>query len=211
MYMSCPTLPLYKPVLVLLEVRFGIFISPFRSVPVRFGPFRSVSVNRDTVIKMKYFVHGPLFSNHAIFSFCCLSHLYKIIFYESKISVSLSSDWVHVSVYYVNSLCMGSFIVTHDFRAYTLYIELRNGNGVRNDNQNQNCYWWHVQMTIIHQDLWWGKLVPNPYKRSELSNRVFCTFSSRKESIYKWIPTSNSLGEETALVNVSISKWGFKC
>ena len=26
-------------------------------------------------------------------------------------------------------------------------------------NQNQNCYWWHVQMTIIHQDLWWGKLV----------------------------------------------------
>ena len=34
--------------------------------------------------------------------------------------------------------------------------------------KNQNCYWWHVQMTIIHQDLWWGKLVPSPYKRSEL-------------------------------------------
>ena len=30
-------------------------------------------------------------------------------------------------------------------------------------NQNQNCYWWHVQMTIIHQDLWWGKLVSSPY------------------------------------------------
>ena len=78
-------------------------------------------------------------------------------------------------------------------------------------NQNQNCYWWHVQMTIIHQDLWWGKLVPSPYKRSELSNRVFCSFSSRKESICKWIPISNSLGKEAALVNVSISKGGLKC
>ena len=27
--------------------------------------------------------------------------------------------------------------------------------------------------------------VPSPYKRSELSNRVFCSFSSRKESICK--------------------------
>ena len=78
-------------------------------------------------------------------------------------------------------------------------------------NQNQNCYWWHVQMTIIHQDLWSGKLAPSPYKRNELSNRVFCTFSSRKERIWKWIPISNSLGEETALVNVSISKGGLKC
>ena len=77
--------------------------------------------------------------------------------------------------------------------------------------QNQNCYWWHVQMTIIHQDLWWGKLVPRPYKRSELGNRGFCPFSSRKESICKWIPISNSLGEETALVNVSIIKGGLKC
>ena len=66
-------------------------------------------------------------------------------------------------------------------------------------------------MTIIHQDLWWGKLVPSPYKRSELSNRVFCSFSSRKESICKWIPISNSLGKEAALVNVSISKGGLKC
>ena len=64
---------------------------------------------------------------------------------------------------------------------------------------------------IIHQDLWWGKLVPSPYKRSELSNRVFCSFSSRKESICKWIPISNSLGKEAALVNVSISKGGLKC
>ena len=78
-------------------------------------------------------------------------------------------------------------------------------------NQNQNCYWWHVQMTIIHQDLWWGKLVPCPCKRSELSNRVFCYFSSRKESICKWIPITNSLGEEAALVNVSISEGGLKC
>ena len=82
---------------------------------------------------------------------------------------------------------------------------------LHNQNQNQNCYWWHVQMTIIHQDLWWGKLVPSPYKRSELSNRVFCSFSSRKESICKWIPISNSLGKEAALVNVTISKGGLKC
>ena len=79
--------------------------------------------------------------------------------------------------------------------------------------QNQNCYWRHVQMTIIHQDLWSGKLVPSPYKRNELSNRVFCTFSTRKEINWKWVPISNSLGEETAqrLVNVSISKGGLKC
>ena len=78
-------------------------------------------------------------------------------------------------------------------------------------NQNQNFYWWQVQMTIIHQDLWWGKLVHSPCKRSELIKRIFCIFSSRKESIYKWIPISNSLGEETALINVSISKGRLKC
>ena len=54
MYMSCPTLPLLKPVLVLLEVCFDIFVSPrfgpFWSVLVRLGPFRSVSVNRDTAL-----------------------------------------------------------------------------------------------------------------------------------------------------------------
>ena len=68
-------------------------------------------------------------------------------------------------------------------------------------------------MTVIHQDLWSGKLVPSPYKRSELSNRVFCTFSGRKERTWKRIPISNSLGvgvgvggERTAIVNVSISK-----
>ena len=44
---------------------------------------------------------------------------------------------------------------------------------------------------IIYQDLWSGKLVPSPYKRSELDNRVFCTFSSRMERIWKWIPISN--------------------
>ena len=66
-------------------------------------------------------------------------------------------------------------------------------------------------MTIIHHDLFSGKLVPSPYKRSELSNRVFCTFSSRKERICKSIPISNILGEESALVNVSISKGRLKC
>ena len=67
-----------------------------------------------------------------------------------------------------------------------------------------------TQMIIIHQDLWSGKLVSSPYKSRKLSNRVFCTFSSRKEIICKWIPISNSLGEEITLVSVSISKGGLK-
>ena len=37
-------------------------------------------------------------------------------------------------------------------------------------HQNQNCHWSKRQ-----------SLVPSPYRRSELSNRVFCTFSSKKE------------------------------
>ena len=74
-------------------------------------------------------------------------------------------------------------------------------------------YWGYVYMymTIIHQDLWSGKLVPSPYKRGKPSNRVFCTVSCRIERICKRIPISNSLGEETALVNVSICKRGLKC
>ena len=72
------------------------------------------------------------------------------------------------------------------------------------------AYWWHVQMSIIHKDLWSGKLVPSHYKRSKLSHRVLCTFSNRNERTYKWIPISNSLWEETALVNVNISKAALK-
>ena len=34
MYMPFPTLPLLKPVSVLLEVPFSIFVSPFKSVSV---------------------------------------------------------------------------------------------------------------------------------------------------------------------------------
>ena len=118
------------------------------------------------------------------------------------------------------SISLNRFICSHHLRAsFTAKLTLtipshpstRNSDQPSCQNQNQNCYWWHVQMTIIHQDLWWGKLVPSPYKRSELSNRVFCSFSSWKESICKRIPISYSLGEETALVNVSISKGGLKC
>ena len=75
-------------------------------------------------------------------------------------------------------------------------------------NQNQNCYWWHVQMTIIHQDLWWGKLVPSPYKRSELSNRVFCSFSSRKESICTSRYTPLKL-TEIIPSHTHVSEWAF--
>ena len=42
-----PTLPLFEPVSVLLEVSIGIFVSPFRSILDRSGPFRSMSVYRD--------------------------------------------------------------------------------------------------------------------------------------------------------------------
>ena len=38
----------FRSVSVPIEVRFGIFVGPFRSAPVRIGPFRSVSVSRDT-------------------------------------------------------------------------------------------------------------------------------------------------------------------
>ena len=43
------------------------------------------------------------------------------------------------------------------------------------------------------------------------SSRASVPFSSRKETICKGIPMCNSLGEETALINVSISKGGLKC
>ena len=51
----------------------------------------------------------------------------------------------------------------------------------------------------------WQELLIQKYrnKRSD--------FSSRRERICKWIPISSSLGEETALENVSISKEGLKC
>ena len=40
---------------------------------------------------------------------------------------------------------------------------------------------------------------------------VLFTFSSRKDRLCKWIPISNCLGKETALVNVGISKGVLKC
>ena len=43
-----PTYLSFRSVSVPKEVRFGILVGPFRSVPVRFGQFRSVSVSRDT-------------------------------------------------------------------------------------------------------------------------------------------------------------------
>ena len=118
-----------------------------------------------------------------------------------------------VNTIVVSQICINLFIMNSPKISQTIQIQNRftiTWVHMRH-NQNQNCYWWHVQMTIVHQDLWWGKLVPSSYQRSELSNRVFCSFSSRKESICEWIPISNSLGEETALVNVSISKGGLKC
>ena len=71
-------------------------------------------------------------------------------------------------------------------------------------------YLWS-QLTYLDQilcvaSLGWGK----GWREVNLAT-VFCTFSSRKERIDKWIPISNSLGEETALVNVSISKGCLKC
>ena len=67
----------------------------------------------------------------------------------------------------------------------------------------------------IHQDLWSGKLVPNPYKRSELSNRVnrvFCTSSSRKERTVSEIQSLIVCGK-TLLLQMSVLAVlrGLKC
>ena len=37
----------------------------------------------------------------------------------------------------------------------------------QSQNQNQNCYWWHVQMTIFHQELANDNIFTKPYPELE--------------------------------------------
>ena len=59
-------------------------------------------------------------------------------------------------------------------------------------------------MIFIHQDLWYGKLVPNSHQRCKPSHTILCTFRRGNNRIWKGIPISNCLREEWALVNVSL-------
>ena len=56
-----------------------------------------------------------------------------------------------------------------------------------------------------------GAIVPSPYKRSKLSNRILCILRSRDKGTCQGVPFSCSLGEETGLANISPSQWGLKC
>ena len=64
-------------------------------------------------------------------------------------------------------------------------------------------YWWNAETTIIHQDLWLGKLVPCSHQRSE--------FSRWDQRIGADIPIPDSLGEEPTFVNIRLSNGGLKC
>ena len=62
--------------------------------------------------------------------------------------------------------------------------------------------------TIIHQDLWLGKLVPSPHKKVNL---VTESTAHSEAEIRESVKRSNSLGEETGLVYISPSHWDLEC
>ena len=65
-------------------------------------------------------------------------------------------------------------------------------------------------MIFIHQDLWYGKLVPSSHQRGKPSHTILCSFSRGNDRIWKGIPISDCLREEWALVNVSSCSGGLK-
>ena len=75
--------------------------------------------------------------------------------------------------------------------------------------QNQNFYC-DTSKTFIHQDLWYGKLVPSSHQRGNPSHTILCTFNIGNNQIWKNIPISDCLREEWTLVNVSSCSWGLK-
>ena len=71
-------------------------------------------------------------------------------------------------------------------------------------------------MTVIHQDLWNGKLVPSSHQRGKPSHNILCSFSRGDDRTWKGIPISDCLKEEWALVNVrfcsgvwKVNEWWF--
>ena len=65
-------------------------------------------------------------------------------------------------------------------------------------------------MTIIHQKLWYGKLVPTSHQRDKPSHTILCTFSGGNNRIWKDVPISYCLRESWALVNVSSCSEGLE-
>ena len=66
------------------------------------------------------------------------------------------------------------------------------------------------QMMFIHQDLWYGKLVPSSHQSGKSSHTILCTFSRGNNQFWKSIPISNGLREELAFVNISSCSGGLK-
>ena len=60
-------------------------------------------------------------------------------------------------------------------------------------------------MAFIHQDLWYGKLIPSSHQRRKPNHTILCTFNRGNDWIWKGIPISDCLRAEWALVNVSLS------
>ena len=65
-------------------------------------------------------------------------------------------------------------------------------------------------ITFIHQDLWYGKLVPSTHLKGKPSHTILCAFSRSNHRIWKGIPISDCLREEWTHVNVSSCSGGFK-
>ena len=64
-------------------------------------------------------------------------------------------------------VCFGYVCITWGAKIFQAIVRIR----IRID------YWWNTETTIIHQDLWLGKLVPSSHQRSEFSNTILCNFS----------------------------------
>ena len=75
-------------------------------------------------------------------------------------------------------------------------------------------YWWNAETTIIHQDMWLGKLVPSSHQRRAFNNTILYNFSRWDQRIREDISIPDSLGEEATFINICISNgvWNaFEC
>ena len=72
-------------------------------------------------------------------------------------------------------------------------------------------FWCNAETTIIHQDLWLGKLVPSSQQRANLATQFSATSADEIRKIGEDISIPDSLGEETTFINICISNGGLKC
>ena len=70
-------------------------------------------------------------------------------------------------------------------------------------------YWWNVETTITHQDLWLGNL-SLALTREVNSNTILCIFSRWDQRIGEGIPIPDSRGEEATFINICISNGSLK-